>query len=172
MIQKKAKKNFASAISELEVLILILKNQFLFDSVSKQLSQLAENMRQRIYPALDDTVTKNLISTILEQFLLGDFNEINSINEEIESKLPEVEQKQVLYYEMPKFYLYNISRASIEGIVRFWEKSPYSKFFITSLILVGGYQILVFSSPLTSDNSIIAALIGASALLSAVSRNP
>ena len=169
---KKAKKNFASAVRELEGLIFELKTRFLFKSISEQLSQLAENMRQRIYPAIDDPVAKNLISTLLEYFLSGDINKINSVNEKIESKLSEVEQKQVLYYEMPEFYLYNFFKASKEGIVRFWGKSPYSRFFITSIVLLGGYQILIFLSPLKLDNSIIAALIGASALLSAISRNP
>ena len=168
---KIVKKEIASSIEVLEEFLSELEKFLFVESVIKPLSKLTENIRQRIYPALDtDTaVAEGLIRSTLECFLSGDMKQIESINTEIGSKLAESSEKQVLYYEMPKLHI-RIYEASNGIIVKFWHKSPYSRFFITLIILLGGYWILTNLTLIKIDNTIIAALIGASALLAATSK--
>ena len=168
---KIAKREIASSIKVLEEFLSELEKFLFVESVINTLSKLTENIRQRIYPALDTdtTVAEGLIRSTLECFLSGDMKQIESINTEIESKLAESSEKQVLYYEMPKLHI-RIYEASNDTIVKFWHKSPYSRFFITLIILLGGYCIITNSTSIKMDNTIIAALIGAAALLAATSK--
>jgi len=121
---KKAKKEIASAIKELGKLLSKLETFLFIEPTLKPLSKLAENMRQRIYPALDNKVAKDLVPSTLECFLSGNIESIKLTNADIESKLEKRGERQVLPYEMPKFYI-RIYEASKEAIVKFWHKSPY-----------------------------------------------
>ena len=162
---KEAKKEIASAIKGLEELLSYLETFLFIEPTLKPLSELAENLRQRIYPALDNTVAKNLVPSTLAHFLSGNIELIKSINAEIESTLAKLDERQNLYYEMPKLYS-RIYEASKEVTVKFWRKSPYNRFFITLLILLSGYLIIASLALLKIENAIIAAIIIASTGLS------
>lgn len=162
---KKAKKEIASAIRELERLLSELGTVHFIEPTLKPLSRLAENMRQRIYPALDNTVAKNLVHPTLAHFLSGNIESIKLTNAEIESKLEKWGERQVLPYEMPKFHI-RIYEASKEATVKFWHKSPYARFFVTLPLFVSVYLIIASLASLKIENVIIGALIMASMGLS------
>ena len=166
---KKAKKEIASAIRELERLLSELGTVHFIEPTLKPLSRLAENMRQRIYPALDNTVAKELVPSILAHFLSGNMELIKSINAEIESKLAKLDERQNLYYEMPKLHI-RIYEASKEALVKFWHKSPYSRFLFTLPLFLGGYLFIAGITQSKIEIGIITAIIIVSGMLSAASR--
>lgn len=165
---KKAKKEIASAIKELEEFSYQLKAFPFTETTLEPLSKLAENIRQRIYPALDDPMAKNSVSYTLDLFLMGNIDRINLINAELE-KLDKWDERQVLFYETPKLHTI-IYKASKEATIRFWHKSSYSRFFVTLIIFLGGYCIPVYLFSWQIEASIIGAIIMASALLSHASK--
>ena len=162
---KKAKKEIASAVKELEELLSYLETFLFIEPTLKPLSRLAENLRQRIYPALDNTVAKNLVPPTLAHFLSGNIESIKLTNAEIESKLAEWGEGQVLPYEMPKSHI-RIYEASKKAIVKFWHKSPYARFFVTLPLFVSVYLIIASLASLKIESVIIGALIMASMGLS------
>ena len=153
----------------MEELLSKLETTLFIEPTLKPLSRLAENMRQRIYPALDNTVAKNLVHPTLAHFLSGNIESIKLTNAEIESKLEKWDERQVLYYEMPKFYT-KIYETSKEATAKFWHKSPYFRFLFTLPIFLGAYLFIACITQSKIEIGIITAIILVSGLLSAASR--
>jgi hypothetical protein len=167
--QEKAKKEIASSIRELESLLSDLKKYPFIEPTVESLSKLVENMRRRVYTALDNMETKKLVPFILEQFSFEKLNSINSINTEIESKLQKSALTPLLYYERPRFYIrfYEILKGNI---IMFWNKSVYSRFIATFLVFLGVYLFLVSIALAEINYAIIAALIVVSGGLAVASK--